>query len=149
MSASVRSPGHRETGLAVTSFALVALSCLYIARELRSGLWLGPEGVRIRNRFKTYEVPTSEAVAFVAQVVGKGAPCPWLKRTHGRPVPVSALRVGGWWLPNSPAHVRRLEPVVGQLNALLDALRPARPAVTDQAVVARDAGRDTAGGLSL
>lgn len=100
-------------------FVAVAAPGLWTAPRLRrTGLWIGVDGVRVRNPLRTYTLALSDAESFAARVLAggnNGTPCPMLKQTHGRAVGVWALgREGVIW--RYARYAVEMEPLCDELN---------------------------------
>jgi hypothetical protein len=113
--------------LAIVAFCLcLAVPGLFLARRLsNAGVWIGADGIVVRNPVRTIPVPLRDAESFVPGVAsggGNGTPCPILKRKHGRPVGVWALgREGVVWRFGRYQH--EMEPLCDQLNTVLRTLQ--------------------------
>jgi hypothetical protein len=99
---------------------------LLLAKRLRqAGVWLGADGIVVRNPLRTWTVPINDVDSFAADVAsggGNGTPCPLLRQRHGRPIGVWALgREGVVWRFGRYQH--ELEPLCDQLNAVLADLK--------------------------
>lgn len=77
-------------------FVALAAPGLWMAQRLRrTGLWIGVDGVHVRNPLRQYTLALSDAESFAPGVLAggtNGTPCPMLKQTHGPAVGVWALR---------------------------------------------------------
>ena len=114
---------HKTTGdqlvLGVFFFGTAAAGLVLARRVARAGLWLGGNGIVIRNPLKRWTVPLGDARAFV---VGNDKPSPYLVRQHGGAVVVWALgREGVVW--RFARYQRELQPLCDELNAVLRELQ--------------------------
>jgi hypothetical protein len=115
-----------KIGQASIGFGIAVLSLPLAVRQLRVGLWISRERVVIRGTFKTYVCLPDDVVAFVPGT--RLAPCPLLRRTHGRPLAVSALSRSGFLRTSAPLYLHQLAPVCDDLNELLGTVQSAAAA---------------------
>jgi hypothetical protein len=104
---------------------------LYLSlREFRSGLWLDSRVVIVRGLIRTRRFRPDELDGFKPEM--RLAPCPLLHCKHGSPVVVGALAHGGFVKSTNNARLADLEPVCGELNALLQTVQSAEAASTNR-----------------
>ncbi len=98
----------------------LSVGAVWLARSYaRRGVLISPDGVVIRNLFRTRRVDLAEAERFCPEVpAGAGRPCPVLHLSHGQTVPVGGMaRVDVVW--RYDLHISELGPVCDELNELL------------------------------
>jgi hypothetical protein len=114
-----------DLGFGVFFLGLAAVGLLFARRLTRTGLWLGADGIVVRNPLRTVSVPIDDADSFITGVARggtNGTPCPLLRRRHGSAVGVWALgREGVVW--RFGRYERGFQPLCDELNAVLQSLK--------------------------
>ncbi|MGH2849151.1 MAG: hypothetical protein ACRDLP_00880, partial [Solirubrobacteraceae bacterium] len=134
---------HNTTGTtvfeAVFMVAMAAVFATVAIRVMRAGLLIALDGVSIRGVLKSRLISVSQVDRFALGPASAKMACPWLYRTHGRPLPVAALSV------SFGAGSQRAQPLCDELNTVLAAVKAASPAhvAVDPEVAAHAVARET------
>jgi hypothetical protein len=127
------SPSHPTLGgylvLGVFYFGIAALGIAFAGRVAKAGLWIGANAIVVRGPFRTQSVALDDAELFAPGLQGRGGngvPCPMLGRRDGPAVGVWALGRRNVWF-RYRRICQEIEPLCGELNELVAALRTASP----------------------
>jgi len=140
-SVSGRATEGNAIGLVVIFALLAIVSGAFLIRILRAGLRIGPDGVVMRGVLGTHSFSASEVTGFAPGV--RGSAVPLLSHNHGRPVGVFALGRTSLLRSSAGADAQRLQPLCGELNALLATTQAAESA---PGIVPQSAARETPAG---
>jgi len=129
-----------SAGLTVVLLILAIPGLILGVRELRSGLWIDSDVVVVRGMFRTSRLKPNEIDGFKAEM--RLAPSPLLHRQHGAPIVIGALAQGGFLKSSQRRCLDALEPVCGQLNALLRAVQTEQPSRIPDTLALRQSDRE-------
>jgi hypothetical protein len=117
--------GGHSAGLTAFDVALAAAALVLAVRVVRSGVWIGADGLVVRGPFRTLTVAPQDAGPFTPGLQGRagnGTPCPMLQRRGQRAVGVWALGQRNIWF-RYDRLCQEIQPLCDELSTLVEAVR--------------------------